>query len=179
MRIKPPWVKQSLITAKSKLRKERVPFNVSKHLLVFPLLSVFCVHLQLQANEVLALCFCYGPVSTFLALASHLQDVRRESIWAAHLQCRARNKQKRERLHWKQMPSIHWGCLQWGGFPTMPKKALVLCLYYSHFLLHDCSQLFMMGICAYFKCASAHLNTPMCYVVLCIQCFIKIAPTKD
>lgn len=61
----------------------------------------------------------------------------------------------------------------------MPMQALFLCLYYSHFLLHDCSQLFMMGICAYFKCASAHLNTPMCYVVLCIQCFIKIAPTND
>lgn len=37
----------------------------------------------------------------------------------------------------------------------------------------------MTGICAYFKCASAHLNTPMCYVVLCVQRFIKIAPTKD
>lgn len=106
---------------------------------------------------------------------SHLQDVRRESVWAAHLQFRARNKQETERLHWKQMSFIGQ------GFPTIPLQALFICLYYFHFffLLHDCSQLFMMGICAYFKCANAHLNTPMCYVVLCVQCFIKIAPTKD
>lgn len=40
------------------------------------------------------------------------------------------------------------------------------------------SQLFMMGICVYLKCAKAHLNTPMCYIVICIQSTIKIVTAK-
>lgn len=40
------------------------------------------------------------------------------------------------------------------------------------------SQLFMMDICVYLKCANAYLNTPTCYIVICIRSFIKIAATK-